>query len=411
MPATRRDRAPASSRSVCGSSMRPPARQRRFAWTGGVGRRLIKRLIIAVILLGLVVGGIVGFNLFRSKMIGEFFANRQPDPVTVSTMEVEAGGWMPGIEAIGTARAKQGVELGVETPGIVKEIRFQANDEVEAGQILVQLDDAIEQADLAAAGATLNLSEIQLERQRTLQARGVTATNDLDEAQASAASARAEVEKLTAVTRQKALRAPFAGTAGIPQIDVGQYLPTGTVYATLQDLKAMRVDFSVSEQQGRLVRIGLPVTASSEVGDISLGGRVIGIEPRIDPNSRLVTVRAEVDDPGASLNPGQFLRVRVELPAEQNVIALPQTAVTSTLYGDSVYVVHEEGEGEEKKMTVEQVFVQIGRRSLGRVEVTGGLSPGDTVVTAGQNRLFQGAPVRIDNTIDPTAAAFEPIGQ
>lgn len=371
---------------------------------------MIKRLIIAVVLLGLIVGGIVGFNLFRSKMIGEFFANRQPDPVTVSTMTVEPGEWTPGIEAIGTALAKQGVELGVETPGIVKEIHFQANDEVEAGQILVQLDDAIEQADLAAASATLNLSEIQLERQRTLQERGVTAANDFDEAQASATSARAEVEKLTAVTRQKALRAPFAGTVGIPQIDVGQYLPTGTVYATLQDLKAMRVDFSVSEQQGRLVRIGLPVTASSEVGDISLDGRVIGIEPRIDPNSRLVTVRAEVDNP-ASLNPGQFLRVRVDLPAEENVISLPQTAVTSTLYGDSVYVVHEEGEGEEKKTTVEQLFVETGRRSLGRIELIGGLSPGDVVVTAGQNRLFQGAPVNIDNTVNPADTAFVPIGQ
>ncbi|TPE52232.1 efflux RND transporter periplasmic adaptor subunit [Amaricoccus solimangrovi] len=372
---------------------------------------MIKRLIIAVILLGLVVGGIVGFNLFRDKMIGQFFANRQPEPVAVSTVAVEPGTWTPGVEAIGTARAKQGVELGVETPGIVKQIRFQANDEVEAGEILVQLDDAIEQADLAAANATLNLSETQLKRQQTLQARGVTAANDLDEAQASATSARAEVEKLTAVMRQKALRAPFAGTIGIPQVDVGQYLAAGTVYATLQDLDSMRVDFSIPEQQGRIVRIGMPVVATSEVGDISLRGQVIGIEPRIDPNSRLVTVRAEIEDPGHSLNPGQFLRVRVELPAEEGVISLPQTAVNSTLYGDGVYVVQEEGEGDQKKTTVEQVFVQVGRRSLGRVEVTSGLSPGDVVVTAGQNRLFTGAPVKIDNTINPADAEFRAIGQ
>ncbi|PZQ52608.1 MAG: efflux transporter periplasmic adaptor subunit [Rhodovulum sulfidophilum] len=372
---------------------------------------MIKRLIIAVILLGLVVGGIVGFNLFRSKMIGEFFANRQPDAVTVSTIEVKTGSWSPGIEAIGTARAKQGVELGVETPGIVKEITFQANDHVEAGQVLVQLDDAIERADLAAANATLNLSELQLDRAQALRTRGVTAANDLDEAQASATSARAEVQKLTAVMNQKALRAPFSGTVGIPQVDVGQYLPAGTVYATLQDLDAMRVDFSVPEQEIRLIRNGLPVTASTEVGTASLEGRVIGIEPRIDPNSRLVTVRAEVENADDALNPGQFLRVRVELPAESDVISLPQTAVSSTLYGDSVFVVREEGEGEEKKSTVEQVFVQVGRRSLGLVEITSGLNPGDVVVTAGQNRLFTGAPVTIDNTINPADAEFRPIGQ
>ena len=372
---------------------------------------MVKRLIIAVILLGLIVGGIVGFNLFRAKMIGQFFANRQPDPVAVSTVVVEAGRWTPGIEAIGTARAKQGVELGVETPGIVKEIRFQANDEVEAGAVLVQLDDAIEQADLAAANATLNLSQIQLDRAQALRNRGVTAANDLDEAQASATSARAEVEKLTAVMNQKALRAPFAGTVGIPQIDVGQYLSAGMVYATLQDLDAMRVDFSVPEQQGRLVRIDMPVTATTESADTPLRGKVLGIEPRIDPNSRLVTVRAEVENGQGALNPGQFLRVRVELPEEEGVISLPQTAVTSTLYGDSVFVVHEEGEGEEAKRTVEQVFVQTGRASLGRIEVTSGLSKGDVVVTAGQNRLFTGAPVKIDNTINPADAEFRAIGQ
>lgn len=372
---------------------------------------MVKRLIIAVILLGLVVGGIVGFNLFRAKMIGQFFATRQPDAVAVSTIETKAGPWMPGIEAIGSARAKQGVELGVETPGIVKQILFSSNDQVEAGQLLVQLDDAIEQADLAAANATLNLSQTQLERAEALRNRGVTAANDLDEAQASATSARAEVEKLTAVMAQKGLRAPFAGTVGIPQIDVGQYLPAGTVYATLQDLDAMRVDFSVPEQEIRLIRNGLPVTASTEVGTTNLKGQVIGIEPRIDPNSRLVTVRAEIENPDGALNPGQFLRVRVELPAEEGVIALPQTAVSSTLYGDSVFVVREEGEGEAKKTTVEQVFVQTGRRSLGLVEITGGLNPGDIAVTAGQNRLFTGAPVKIDNTVNPADAEFQQIGQ
>lgn len=371
---------------------------------------MIKRLIIAVILLGLIVGGIVGFNLFRAKMIGQFFANRQPDPVAVSTIDVAAGNWTPGIEAIGTVLAKQGVELGVETPGIVKEIRFQANDQVASGAVLVQLDDAIEQADLAAANATLNLSQIQLERSQALRDRGVTAANDLDEAQASAASARAEVEKLTAVMNQKALRAPFAGTAGIPQVDVGQYLPAGTVYATLQDLDAMRVDFSVPEQQGRLVRIDMPVSATTETVNNALRGRVLGIEPRIDPNSRLVTVRAEIDQGADTLNPGQFLRVRVELPEEENIISLPQTAITSTLYGDSVFVVRTEGEGEEAKRTVEQVFVQTGRASLGRVEVRSGLTPGDVVVTAGQNRLFTGAPVKIDNTINPADAEFRAIG-
>lgn len=365
---------------------------------------MIKRLIIAILVLVLIVGGIVGFNMFRSKMIAGFFAARQPDPVTVSTVDVVPIVWHPGIEAIGTARASQGVDLGVETAGIVKEIMFAANDHVDHNQRLVQIDDTIERADLAAAQATLNLSQIQLDRAETLKARGVSATTDVDQAVASATSSRAEVAKLTAIMNQKSLEAPFAGIVGIPQIDVGEYVVPGTVYATLQDLDTMRVDFSVPEQEVRLIQMGLPVTASTEVGTTELTGRINAIEPKIDPNTRLVTVRAEVDNTGNALNPGQFLRVRVELPEESGVIALPQTVVSSNLYGDSVFVVHSEGEGEALKKTVQQVFVKVGRRSRDLIEITSGLNAGDVVVSAGQNRLSGGAPVRIDNTVNPATA-------
>ena len=170
----------------------------------------------------------------------------------------------------------------------------------------------------------------------------------------------------------------------------------------------MRVDFSVPEQDIRLIAIDMPVTVSTEVGNTELTGRISAIEPKIDPNSRLVTVRAEVDDPGHRINPGQFLRVRVELPEEPNVVALPQTVLCSTLYGDSVFVVRTEGEGDAAKKTVEQVFVKAGRRSLGLVEIAEGLASGDEVVTAGQNRLTGGAAVVVDNTVNPATAAARP---
>ncbi len=362
---------------------------------------MIWRLILAVVLLVVIVGGIVGFNLFRDKMIAGYFASMQPPPVTVSTAEVEPITWRPGLNAIGTARAKQGVELAVETAGIVQDILFDANDHVEEGQHLVQLDDSIEAADLTAAQSSLELSQTQLDRAVELRNRGVTAINDLDEAQAAERSAQAQVIKLTAVRDQKSLEAPFGGIVGIPQVDVGQYVVPGTVYATLQDLDNMRVDFSVPEQQIRLIEIGMPVTVSSEVGDTELNGQIAAIEPRIDPNSRLVTIRAEVDNPDGELNPGQFLQVRVELPEETNVIALPQTSVSSNLFGDAVYVVRTEGEGEDKVQKVEEVFVTTGRRSGGLVEIVEGISAGDEVVTAGQNRLSGGARVTVDNTVNP----------
>lgn len=365
------------------------------------------RLIIALVVLAVLVGGIVGFNLFRDQAIGDYFASMTPPPVTVSVVEAEPVTWKPGFEAIGTALAAQGVNLASETSGIVKEILFNANDRVEAAQHLVQLDDDVESADLAAAQSELELAQTQLERQRTLRERGVTAINDLDVAQATASSSQAQVLKLTAVMNQKSLEAPFRGVIGIAQIDVGEFVSAGTVYATLQDIDNMRVDFSLPEQQIPLVKLGMPVSATSEVGELQLRGQIIAIEPKIDPNSRLVTVRAQLDNPDQKLNPGQFMRVWVELPEEQGVLALPQTVVTSNLYGDSVFVVRTEGEGDQAKQTVEQVFVKTGRRSGELVEIVDGIAAGDEVVSAGQNRLTSGATVKIDNTVNPLPTAAD----
>ena len=182
-----------------------------FELRGGEG--MIWRLILAVVLLVAIVGGIVGFNLFRDKMIAGYFASMQPPPVTVSTIEVEPVTWKPGLSAIGTARAAQGVELAVETAGIVREVLFNANDHIELGQHLAQLDDSIERADLAAAQASLELSQTQLDRAIELRNRGVTAINDLDEAQATQRSAQAQVVKLTAVMDQKASRRRSAASS------------------------------------------------------------------------------------------------------------------------------------------------------------------------------------------------------
>src|SRR5690606_27604521 len=171
----------------------------------------------------------------------------------------------------------------------------------------------------------------------------------------------------------------------------------GTIYATLQDLSNMRVDFSVPEQQIEALALGGPVTVATEVGNFSATGRIIAIEPRVDASSRMILVRAEVENPSGDLYPGQFLRVRIALPQEEGVIAVPQTAVSSTLYGDSIYVV-KPGETEDE-LKAEQVFVTVGRRSGGRIAVVEGLAAGDHIVTSGQTRRTSGARVKIDNSV------------
>ncbi|ESY08149.1 RND transporter MFP subunit [Mesorhizobium sp. L103C119B0] len=418
-----------------------------------------------LLLLALVCVGVVGFNLFRDNAIKQYFATMKPPATTVSTVVVKPSDWTPGVEAIGTVRAVRGVDLTVETSGIVKDILFHANQKVPVDSVLLQLDDAVERADLVAAKAQSVSDKTALERALELQRRGVGTDATLDTAQAAASASAAQVNKLQAVLDQKQLTAPFAGTVGIPKIDLGQYLSPGNAVVTLQDLDTMRVDFSVPEQQlpllkiGQAVRLGLGGTGGG--ADMPFAGSIRGIDPKIDASSRLVSVRGEVANPDGKLTPGQFVQVRVELPQEKNILSLPQTALTSSLYGDFVFVVvpakPAEGapaakpeekpaagadaakpaadakpagakpaaedaaakpadkpavdpakpaaEPEKPALVLSQVFVKPGRRNDGMVEIIEGIKAGDEVVTAGQNRLFNGMSVAVDNTIDPSKSA------
>ncbi len=395
---------------------------------------MTKRFIIALILLVIVCGGIVGYNLFRDKMIAQYFANMQPPAATVSTVVVKPIGWSPGIEAIGTVSAVRGVDLNVETSGIVKEILFNANQKVEAGDVLVQLDDAIQKADLDAAKAQAVLDKTSLERAVELQKRRVGSDVNVDSARAAAEASQSKVASLQAALNQKQLKAPFDGTVGISRIDLGQYIAPGTTVVTLQDLETMRVDFTVPEQQfanlkiGQAVRLGTGGEASDE---LPFTGTIRGIDPKIDPASRLVTVRAELANPEGKLTPGQFVQVRVELPKENNVMALPQTALTTSLYGDYVFVVRpaqaaekpaadaakpaddasKADEEQKPHLVLSQVFVKPGRRYAGLVEILEGILAGDEVVTAGQNRLSNGMSVAVDNSIDPSKPANQQAAQ
>lgn len=370
---------------------------------------MIKRFIIAIVLIVVVSGGLVGFNLFRAKMIGEFFANRPRPVVPVSTVVVKPETWDPGIEAIGTIVARQGVEVATRAAGVVTAITFSSNADVAKGDLLVQLDDEVEQADLIAAEANVNRDDSALKRASQLSDRGFSSTSSLDNAKAALDASRSQMERVGAQINQKKIVAPFSGTIGIARVDIGQYLPVGSVIATLQDLKTMKVNFSVPEQQFDQLSIGQPLHIGIRDEELTYSGKIIGIDPKIDPSSRLVAVQAEFENTDGALRPGQFAFVRIELPQEDGVVALPQTAVVQSLYGTYAYVIAESEQGvgdtsDEKSLIVRQVFVSVGRRFGGRIEVTEGLKDGDQVVTAGQNRLSVGSPVMIDNSIDPATS-------
>ncbi|NKW80396.1 efflux RND transporter periplasmic adaptor subunit [Ochrobactrum pecoris] len=339
---------------------------------------------------------------------------------TVSTVTVEPGVWKPGVEAIGTANALNGVDLTVQLDGLVKTINFKANQEVKEGDLLLQMEDSIQKADLAAAEAEAVLAQQNLKRADTLRTRGVGAVSNVDTTASVADAASARVEKMRATLAQKSVKAPFSGVIGISKVDIGQYLTPGTVIATLQSTDVMRIDFTVPEQSLSSIKLGQTVKVGSTAEALDFTGTIVGIDPKIDPTTRLVSVRAEVQNPDHKLTPGQFVQVRVELPEEDNVIALPQTTIISSLYGDYVYAVRPEQKQEDtnatkapaadakpeegEKQVAQQVFIKLGRRYSGIVEITSGLKAGDIIITAGQNRLSPGVPVKIDNTVNPIPA-------
>jgi len=363
-------------------------------------RRWLRALLVVLVVL--VAGGLIGFNLFRDRMIDQFFADMPQQTVTIAAGPAETTPWVAAIEAIGTARAALGVDLSVQTSGVVEEVLFRPNQRVEAGQVLVRIDDDIDRAELSAAEADLRLAEAQLARQRELRERGVAAQSTLEEAVARVASANSVLQRLRAVLDQKEIEAPFSGIIGIPRIDTGAYVQPGTSIATLQNLDTMQVDFGVPEQAAAGVEIGQAVTFESDTGTPPLTGQIIGIEPKVDPQTRLVSMRAEVANPDGRLRPGEFVRANVQVPAVGEVLSLPQTAVITSLYGSYVYRLEKDDEG---TLRAQQVFVGVGRRAGGRIEIVDGLEPGQVVVTAGQNKLQNGSPVTVDNSVDPSAIA------
>ena len=381
----------------------------------------MKRFLVGAIILVVVVvvcGALVWFNVFKQGMIAQYFAHFPVPTITVSTIEVKPERWTPGIDAVGTVSAANGVDVAGQVGGVVQKINFAANADVKRGQVLVQLDDSVERAGLMAARSSVAVNQDALDRTRQLFNSNIATTADLQAAQNKLDQAQGSLAQIEATLEQKAIKAPFDGTVGIPKVDPGQFITAGTTIATLQDLSKMRVDFTVPEQELPQLKLGQPVSLGLSEDHLDFNGTITGIDPKIDSTSRLVSVQAIVDNADGTLRPGQFARVQVHLPEEPSVIALPQTAVVISLYGSYVYQVVEAppakeaagaakapaadtGKAAAPKLQAKQIFVETGRRSGTEIEITKGVEPGMQIVTSGQNKLSNGSPVTVDNSVNP----------
>jgi membrane fusion protein (multidrug efflux system) len=358
------------------------------------GRTVIKRLILVVLALGLVLGGIFGWKFYQMQQMAA--QSGGPPPATVAAEPVAREQWRPSLSAVGTLVATQGVEVSSEIAGQVVAIRFESGHTVEEDQVLVQLDDRVDRAELQGLVAAQRLAEIQFERNAKLFKDRTVSRSEYDQARATLDSATAAVVSQRARIDKKRIEAPFAGQLGIRRVDLGQYLAPGDEIVSLQALDPIYLDYSLPERFLREVQVGQEVEVRVQAyPDQRFDGRIDAISPRIERTTRSVPIRATLANGEGRLRPGMFAEVRTLLPLRNDVLTLPQRAITYNPYGDSVFLVQEQ----DGQQVVERRQVQTGEVRQERVEILQGLQEGDLVVSAGHNKLRNGQSVVIDNSV------------
>ena len=370
--------------------------------------RTFRWLLIVGLLLAVVLGGLYGFNRLREQGMAAYFANNKPPPAQISAAEVKTEAVPRFATGIGSVAAIHQVTINPEVGGRVTKIFFEPGASVKAGDPLVQLNDGPERGDLASYEAQARWAQTTLERSSQLAQREFAARETVDQKQSQLDQARAMIIKTEALIAQKLIRAPFSGQLGTRQVEVGQYLNPGAAIVTLTDLSTLYVNFTLPSQMRAQISVGqrVNVTADAFPGR-TFDAEITTVEPQISANTRTMTIQATMPNPQKDLLPGMFINAAVVLPPQPDVMVLPETAVDYTLYGDSVYVIREDGNDANgrPKFKAVRTPVKTGGRVGGKVAILRGLEPGDRVIAAGQVKVQNGAPVAISDEPAPQPPA------
>jgi membrane fusion protein, multidrug efflux system len=368
-----------------------------------------KKLIFgAIILLGVALALLFIFSTKKAQFaaMAEAGASMVPPPVSVSTFIASEQVWEESLQAIGSIEPVQGVALEAEIPGIVSMINFENGQFVNAGDLMVQLDIKVEQAQLRAAEASARLAVLENERAKKLRESGSVPQSQLDSSSADVEKANAEVDNFKAIISRKTIRAPFSGKVGIRQINLGQYVAQGASIVTLQADEQVFVNFTLPQHALSKLSTGMEIALKSDAyPDKTFTGAITAISPQIDSRTRTIQLQGTLDNPDGLLRAGLFVRVEAKLPTKQTVLVVPSTAINYAPYGNSIYKVIEkvdEASG-ESQLIAEQHFIRIGKHKGDFVSVVDGMNKGDEVVSAGAFKLQNGATVMINNDLKPTA--------
>ncbi|MFM5128270.1 efflux RND transporter periplasmic adaptor subunit [Aeromonas veronii] len=354
-------------------------------------------LLIAIALFG----SVIGFNLFKQKMIAQYMANRPEPEFPVTAMVTKTQDWVPTIEAIGFIEPNQGVTLSTELAGTIDAITFESGKPVKADQLLLSLDSTVERANLRASQAKLPAAKAKFDRFQNLYKTSSISKEQLDEAEAAYRSLEADIESLKATIARREVRAPFSGVVGLRNVFLGQYLQPGTDIVRLEDTSVMRLRFTVPQTDISKIKLGQTIKINVDAyPQTQFDGHITAIEPAVNFQSGLIQVQADIPNNDGQLRSGMFARASIILPTVKDQIVIPQTAISFTLYGQNVYVL-KEGEETDKEgnkvkvLRAKQVVVKAGERRGNDVHVLSGIQAGDQIVLSGQVRLSNDTKVHV----------------
>lgn len=318
-----------------------------------------------------------------------------PRAPAVEVAKVEQATLVDEAQAVGSLRSRQGVMIRPEVAGRVKSIQFTEGQRVSKGQLLVQLDDQLQAAQLAQARAEMSIAQANHKRNQELVAQNFISQRSVDESAAALDVAKAKHDLAQATLQRLKIVAPFDGVTGLRQINVGDYLKDGADMVNIEDIDAVLVDFRLPERLQSKIRPGQKAQLQVD----ALPGRsftalVQAVDPLIDANGRSVGIRGCIDNRQHQLRPGMFVRVNTVFGVREQALTVPEEAIVPQ--GGRSFVIKVVPGDKPDTLVAQRVAVKTGVRQPGRVEITEGLQAGDTVVTAGQQRLQKdGTPVRV----------------
>jgi membrane fusion protein (multidrug efflux system) len=392
----------------------------------------VKRMIVMIVAVLALIGIIAGVKVMAVMRM--MAGMKPPPPAVVSTTKATYQDWQPELRAVGTLRAVRGADLALDIAGLVTKVNVQSGDEVNEGQVLLQLRDSEDVAQLHQTEAQATWAGVTFERYKKQVAVGAVSKADYDEKEADLRTKQAAVKQQEVNVAKKQLRAPFAGRAGIVTVNPGAYLNSGTTIVTVQQLDPIFVDFHLPQKNLGDLKVGQRVTLTLDAfADKTFEGTLSAISPKVDSDTRNVQVEAKVANPDRVLTPGMFATVNVDVGTQRRYLTLPQTAIVYNPYGETVFLAKKKADVDKAQaaeaakntdgkptaekdkaaaankgpqlppdtLLAQQAFVTTGATRGDQVAIVKGLDEGTEVVTSGQIKLKGGSPITIDNNAQP----------